>query len=195
MVNDKLSLKKYIDIDREAMGFKDKNLFVEWLKGNRERVSLMNYIIQLRRFEYHTNIFGEKGGFFCGLKYLIAKHRFSFLRMKINIFISPNVFGPGLRIMHHGYYWIDGQSKIGSGCTLLPNILIGNKNAIKGNTPPSYPFIIIGDNCSIGTGSVILGPVKIGDNVVIGANSVVINDLPDNCIAAGNPAKVIKKMK
>ena len=73
--------------------------------------------------------------------------------MRNNIFISHNGLGPRLRIIHHGYYWIDGQSKIGSGCTLLPNALIGNKNAIKGNPPISF----IGDNCSICTESVILG--------------------------------------
>ena len=38
----------------------------------------------------------------------------------------------------------------------------------------------------------IIGDVKIGDNVIIGAGSVVVKDIPSNCIAAGNPAKVIK---
>lgn len=38
----------------------------------------------------------------------------------------------------------------------------------------------------------ILGHVHIGNNVVIGANAVVITDLPDNCVAVGVPARVIK---
>ena len=36
------------------------------------------------------------------------------------------------------------------------------------------------------------GGVKIGNNVIIGAGSVVVKDVPDNCVVAGNPAKIIK---
>lgn len=49
----------------------------------------------------------------------------------------------------------------------------------------------IGDNVFIGAESVVLSNVKIGNNVIIGANSTVTKDIPDNVVAAGNPAKVI----
>lgn len=39
--------------------------------------------------------------------------------------------------------------------------------------------------------STILKGVHIGNNVIIGANSLVNKDIPDNCVAAGNPCKVI----
>lgn len=51
----------------------------------------------------------------------------------------------------------------------------------------------IGTGSFIGIGSVILPGANIGINCVIGANSVVTKPIPDYCIAAGNPAKVIKK--
>lgn len=54
--------------------------------------------------------------------------------------------------------------------------------------------IEIGNNVWIGDKVTILGGVTIGDNVIIGANSVVTHDVPSNCVAAGNPAKVIKKL-
>ena len=51
----------------------------------------------------------------------------------------------------------------------------------------------IGNNSIIGINSVVLPGIRIGNHVVIGAGSIVTKDIPDNCIAAGNPAKVIKK--
>lgn len=51
---------------------------------------------------------------------------------------------------------------------------------------------IIGDNVSLGATVTIIGNVKIGNNVTIGAGSVVVKDVPDNCVVAGNPAKIIR---
>lgn len=53
----------------------------------------------------------------------------------------------------------------------------------------------IGDNVWVGDKVTILAGVSVGDNVVIGANSVVTKSIPDNTIAAGNPCRVIRKMK
>lgn len=55
--------------------------------------------------------------------------------------------------------------------------------------------INIGSNVWIGANSVILPGVTIGDNTVIGAGSVVTKDIPSNVVAAGNPCRVIKKIK
>lgn len=49
----------------------------------------------------------------------------------------------------------------------------------------------IGDDVFIGAYAIILPNVKIGSRVVIGAGSVVTRDIPDNCVAVGNPARVI----
>jgi acetyltransferase-like isoleucine patch superfamily enzyme len=54
--------------------------------------------------------------------------------------------------------------------------------------------VLIGDNVWIGWGSIILKGVKIGNNSIIAAGSVVVNDIPANVIAAGNPAKVKKNI-
>jgi acetyltransferase-like isoleucine patch superfamily enzyme len=56
--------------------------------------------------------------------------------------------------------------------------------------PGSRP-IIIGENSLIGFGSIILPNVRIGRNCIIGANSTVRHDVPDFCVAAGNPASIV----
>lgn len=52
----------------------------------------------------------------------------------------------------------------------------------------------VSDNVRIGANVTIL-PVKIGRNSIIGAGSVVTKDVPANCVIAGNPAKIIRKLK
>ena len=54
--------------------------------------------------------------------------------------------------------------------------------------------IHIGNNVWIGAGVTVLGGVTIGDNSVIGAGSVVTKDIPENMIAVGSPARVIKSI-
>lgn len=55
--------------------------------------------------------------------------------------------------------------------------------------------VVIGNNVWLGDKVTVLPGVKIGDNVIVGANSVVSKDIPDGVIAAGVPAKVIKKIE
>lgn len=115
-----------------------------------------------------------------------------------------------------------GKIKIGnkvgiSGSTLYAwdSIEIGNKTIIGANTKimdndfhpidpadrekggrfavPTAP-VKIGENCFIGCNSIILKGTKLGDNCVVGAGSVVHGEFEDNCVIAGNPAKVIKRV-
>lgn len=54
--------------------------------------------------------------------------------------------------------------------------------------------VTMGDNVWVGGNAVITPGVAIGDNVVIGAGSVVTRDLPDNVVAVGNPARVLRQI-
>lgn len=56
----------------------------------------------------------------------------------------------------------------------------------------NHKGIIVGNNCWIGSGVVILDGVTIGEGCVVGANSLVTHNLPNNSVAVGSPAKVIK---
>lgn len=54
--------------------------------------------------------------------------------------------------------------------------------------------VTIGNDVWIGGGVTIVPGVTIGDRVVIGAGSVVTKDIPSDCVAAGNPARIIKRL-
>ena len=52
----------------------------------------------------------------------------------------------------------------------------------------------IGKSCWLGAGVVVLPGITIGNNVVVGAGSVVTKDLPDNVVAVGNPARILRRV-
>lgn len=54
--------------------------------------------------------------------------------------------------------------------------------------------VTIGDNCWIAAGVTICPGVTIGENTVIGAGSVVVNDIPADSVAVGNPCRVIREI-
>ena len=88
---------------------------------------------------------------------------------------------------------------IGDNCQFAPNVSIYTAGhpihpAVR-NTLYEYGIsVTVGDNVWIGGNSVILPGVHIGSNVVIGAGSVVTQDIPDWCLTAGNPCRVIRKI-
>ena len=51
----------------------------------------------------------------------------------------------------------------------------------------------IGKKCQICARSIVFPGVKIGDNCIVTAGSVVVDDVPANCVVAGNPARVIER--
>ena len=60
--------------------------------------------------------------------------------------------------------------------------------------PPTHAPVVIGENVWVGARAVILPGVKIGNNVVVAAGSVITKDIPDNCLVAGVPAVVKKRI-
>ncbi|MBW2738792.1 MAG: sugar transferase [Deltaproteobacteria bacterium] len=78
---------------------------------------------------------------------------------------------------------IEDLVQIGSHCSIYSVSTIDGKEG----------KIVLKKNCRIGSHSVIMPGVTVGENAVIGAMSFVNRDIPDDCVAVGVPAKVIKK--
>ena len=94
--------------------------------------------------------------------------------------------GAGVRL-DHPFSTIINAKSIGKNFRVKNNITVGNKNDDENLRP------VIGDNVFIGAGAVVIGDITVGDNVTIGAGAVVVKSLPDNCVAVGNPARIINK--
>jgi len=79
---------------------------------------------------------------------------------------------------------IEDRVQIGSHCSIYTISTIDNKEG----------SVHLKENCKIGSHSTIMPNVTIGKNSIVGANSLVLKDIPDNVVAFGIPAKVIRKL-
>ncbi len=137
----------------------------------------------------------------------ILFHRFTHLLYRLGIPFLPrllsqiNRFFTGLEIhpgatigkgffVDHGMGVVIGETaEIGDNCVLFHNVTLGGTGKHTGKRHPT-----LGNNVLIGTGAILLGPIRVGDNVKIGANSfVVMRDIPSNCTVGGTPAKIIRR--
>ena len=109
-----------------------------------------------------------------------------------NITLGKGVFiNAGCRFQDQGGITIGDNALIGH------NVVIATLNhdmdpSKRGSMTPKP--VKIGARVWIGSGSIILPGVTIGDNSVIGAGSIVTKDIPENSVAVGNPARVIRSI-
>ena len=107
-------------------------------------------------------------------------------RIRFGIDIRSMQIGEGFYIGHYGHIVVNGNASIGNNCNISQGVTIGVINTgSKQGTP------VIGNHVYIAPGAKIIGNIRIGNNVAIGANSVITNDLPDNAVVAGIPARIL----
>lgn len=108
-----------------------------------------------------------------------------------------NTIGPGCNIMTGTV--LTNDIKIGQGILINLNCTVGHDSKI-GDFVELSPGVHVSGNCNIGdftvfgTNATMLPKLNVGKNVIVGAGSVVTKDLPDNCVAVGIPAKIIKEL-
>ena len=121
------------------------------------------------------------------------------------IIIGNNVGISGATIYARKSIRIGDNTAIGGNCKILDNDfhpieyedrnrLMNDPNGGDSDLVPSKP-IVIGRNCFIGCNSIILKGTILGDGCVVGAGAVVSGVFEANCVIAGNPAKIIRKLE
>ena len=86
--------------------------------------------------------------------------------------------------------------EIGDNCGIGADVMIWTHGAwldVMQGFPHDFGPVKLGNNVWLPARSIVLTNVTIGDNVVIGTNSIINRDLPDGCLAAGTPCKVIRE--
>lgn len=155
---------------------KERSWFVVDFFFQRPAYLIQRFLKHLRWMEFY----GERD-----IRYYYHYFFYRRLSYKLGYQIPANTIGNGLKIYHWGPIIINEKARIGKNCTLYPGVTVGA-------THKGVPTI--GDNCYLGLGAKIFGNIHIGNNVQILANAVVTKDVPDNCIVAGVPAKVIRML-
>lgn len=97
-------------------------------------------------------------------------------------------------ILDGGQVTIGNHVLIGPGCQIVTPQHPKNYLERRSTCETSYP-VTIGDDTWLGAGVIVCPGVTIGSRCIIAAGSVVIRDVPDDCMAAGNPAVVKKHLK
>lgn len=120
---------------------------------------------------------------------------------QIGCHVGKNVFiGDFVRVDLHyaSYITIDDEVQISAGCRLLchkRNISTYRLDSCYADLPFKKAPIHICKNVALGQETFVMPGVTIGEGSVIGARSLVTKDIPAHCVAAGCPAKVIRKIE
>jgi len=181
-------------LDFNKSNLVDKNGLYPYISDNKRLYMFLTRSIEIfqlryifiKLFDTSYNAHVTLNNMFKTKSKIKKKLYFEKLLKKYSLFIHPKCkIGKNFYMVHAIGIVIGSGAVIGDNCKIYQQVTIGKE---KGKFP------IIGDNVTIYSGAKIIGDVKIGDNAIIGANAVVTRDVPDNCVAVGVPARVIKKV-
>jgi acetyltransferase-like isoleucine patch superfamily enzyme len=119
-------------------------------------------------------------------------HRIPMLHIGDNVNIEQNV-----HLICHSRILIGRNVSITGNCAIVdvthPYLNVHDPLKIGDRILDEDSFVEIGDGSFLGFGALVMPNVRIGKYSVIGAHSVVTKDIPDYCVAAGNPARVLRR--
>lgn len=124
-----------------------------------------------------------------------VSHSFTKVIDKSAVYDKKCRIGEGTQVLHNAliqtgtsigrHCIINSSASIDHDCSIGDFVHIAPNSTLCGN-------IKIGDGTFVGAGSTIIPGINIGKWSIIGAGSVVVDDVPDNAVVYGNPAKLIR---
>jgi len=114
------------------------------------------------------------------------------LRIGDNVNIEQNV-----HLVCHSRITIGRNVSITGNCAIVdvthPFTDVNDPEKIGNRILDEDSFVEIGDGCFLGFGALIMPNVRIGRYCIVGAHAVVTKDVPDYCVVAGSPAKILRQ--
>lgn len=159
-----------------------KKIIIEDIRANikeTDRPDWLNLALLLIYNRGYRNIFYKRIGNLSHLLRIILPQEKTFG-------CYTTTLGGGI-VPSHPFATVLNAASIGVNFSFRNSLTIGKKHPGDSEKP------IIGDNVFVGANVVIIGGIRVGNNVVIGAGSVVVDDVPDNVVIAGNPARIVRK--
>lgn len=167
---------RYLEADRQALGIERvrPRLFGDEIWKFQRLLRAVEFSETCRRAWYH-----RPGRTLLFLRFHLASIRLGFT-------IPPHVFGPGLALPDRGTIVVNSCARVGADCRLFACVNIGTSAGAETEAPT------IGDNVSIGNGTVMFGRIAIADGITILPKSVVNRSfLAPGITIAGAPSREV----
>ena len=177
-IKTKAQLKEYLDVELEPYQLHGRQ-YIAYIFQISERAILRRHTILLRKTEYHLNA-GHK---LIGELYYARLMKF---QLKYSIHIPINCFGKGLRVMKVGPCTMNGEITVGENCRVNMYASVVWSDGKNEGVPT------LGDNVTLGLGSIVQGNVTLADNITVGSGALVNKSFLEPGInLAGVPARKI----
>lgn len=183
-------LKDYVVFFSVRRAFKKSSTEIQTLilsdveEMNRRNERNEDFIYWFKNYPQYRNLF------YCRIGKASGKLKSKFKEYPLFYIGVKEQIGSHAYVLNHPYATILNAKSIGENFTCCHLTTVGNAIHGRNDLVPT-----IGNNVSLGANVTIIGDIKVGNNVIIGAGSVVVKDVPDNCVVAGNPARIIRMTK
>lgn len=125
--------------------------------------------------------------------FVIGCQRSRGVKIGKNCHFSPYVL---IDLLHPELITVEDNVTIGSNSMIFAHVNPTTNEFLKNHGyPRTIKPVTVKEGAIISVGCIIIAGVTIGKNSIVGAGSVVSQDVPDYCVVAGNPARVVKKIQ
>ncbi len=190
-----LRFNKTVDLNRLILINKNVELFLTSSskivaeKGARLNFGFFTHIFSKRRKS--KLIMQEDSSFILTGKAMIQSGAMVFVGKGKTLKIGRSTFTSNIKILAHDDITIGDNCIFGWECQIFSgdgHPIYQGENIVNKDVP-----VVIEDNVWVGSRALILKGVRVGKGSIVAAGAVVTKDVPQNCIVAGNPAKIVKE--